>query len=64
MVAGAADLVFELIKKHAIECDAVQNGWLQPAHRASRKNTEQKKHDQRAARGAPVAKFDAETAAA
>ena len=43
MVAGSADLVFELIKKHAIACDAVQNGWLQPAHRASRMNTVQKK---------------------
>ena len=64
MVAGSADLVFELIKKHAIACDAVQNGWLQPAHRASRMNTVQKKHDQWAARGAPVAIFDAEKAAA
>ena len=30
--AGSADLVFGLIKRHGIDCDAVQNGWIQPAH--------------------------------
>ncbi len=32
MVAGSADATFALISRHAIECDAVQNGWIQPAH--------------------------------
>ncbi|TSE13434.1 FAD-binding oxidoreductase [Mesorhizobium intechi] len=30
--AGSADLVFGLIKRHGVDCDAVQNGWIQPAH--------------------------------
>src|SRR5205814_853567 len=32
--AGSADLVFDLVKRHGIDCDAVQNGWIQPAHSA------------------------------
>ncbi|MDP7549506.1 MAG: FAD-binding oxidoreductase, partial [Alphaproteobacteria bacterium] len=59
MVATSADLVFDLIHRHDIDCDAVQNGWLQPAHRASRLRGVQVKHDQWAARGAPVEMFDA-----
>jgi glycine/D-amino acid oxidase-like deaminating enzyme len=30
-VGGAADLVFDLIDRHAIACDPVRTGWLQPA---------------------------------
>lgn len=30
-VATAADLVFELIGRHAIGCDATRTGWIQPA---------------------------------
>ena len=30
-VARGPDLVFELIRKYAIACDAVRNGWIQPA---------------------------------
>src|SRR5262249_46935430 len=32
MAAGSADLVFDLILRHAITCDALQSGWIQPAH--------------------------------
>jgi glycine/D-amino acid oxidase-like deaminating enzyme len=63
MVAASADLVFDLIRKHEIDCDAVQNGWLQPAHRASRMRGVRAKHDQWAARGAPVEMYDAAKAA-
>ncbi|MCC5810958.1 MAG: FAD-binding oxidoreductase [Ectothiorhodospiraceae bacterium] len=31
-VGGAADAVFDLVRRHGIACDAVQNGWIQPAH--------------------------------
>lgn len=31
MSGGAADLVFDLIDRHAIACDAVRNGWLRAA---------------------------------
>lgn len=30
--AGSADLVFGLIARHAIACEAHQSGWIQPAH--------------------------------
>ncbi len=32
MAAGSGDLVFNLIRQHAIDCDAVQSGWIQPSH--------------------------------
>ncbi len=35
LVAGGAGSVFALIRRHAIACDAVQAGWLHPAHAAS-----------------------------
>ncbi len=36
LVAGGAAAVFDTIRRHGIDCDAVQAGWLQPAHAASR----------------------------
>ena len=35
MVATGADAVFALIRRHGIACDAVQSGWLHPAHAES-----------------------------
>ncbi|MDI6028906.1 FAD-dependent oxidoreductase [Corticibacterium sp. UT-5YL-CI-8] len=32
LVADSGKAVFDLIGRHKIDCDAVQNGWLQPAH--------------------------------
>lgn len=32
MVAGAAEELFALIRRLGIDCDAVQKGWIQPAH--------------------------------
>lgn len=32
MAAGSGDLVFDLIRRHAITCDAQQVGWIQPSH--------------------------------
>lgn len=32
LVAGSGRGVFELIARHGIDCGAVRNGWLQPAH--------------------------------
>jgi glycine/D-amino acid oxidase-like deaminating enzyme len=29
MAAGSGDLVFELIRRHGIDCDALQSGWIQ-----------------------------------
>ena len=32
LVGDSGNLVFELIRRHGIQCDAQQTGWLQPAH--------------------------------
>ena len=32
MAAGSGDLVFDLIRRHDIDCDAQQVGWIQPSH--------------------------------
>ncbi len=32
MAAGSSDLVFDLIRRHGISCDAAQVGWIQPSH--------------------------------
>lgn len=57
-VQDSCSLVFDLIRKHGIECDAIQNGWLMPAHNAERLAIVRAKHDQWAARGAPVEFLD------
>jgi len=57
-VGASADLVFALIRRHAIDCDAARQGWLQPAHTTSRIAAIAAKCDQWAARGADVAMLD------
>lgn len=62
--AASSLLVFDLIARHDIRCEAAQNGWLQPAHRQSRMAAVRKKQSQWAARGAPARLLDgAETEA-
>ncbi len=53
-VQDSAALVFDLIRRHGIDCDAVHKGWLMPAHNEERLAVARAKHDQWAARGAPV----------
>ncbi len=35
LLAGGGDALFALIRRHRITCDAVQSGWLNPAHASS-----------------------------
>ena len=35
LVGGAADYVFDLVRRHRIECDARQDGWLKACHSAT-----------------------------
>jgi len=51
-VHDSCRLVFDLIRKHGIDCDAVQNGWLMPAHSEERLAGVRARYDQWAARGA------------
>jgi glycine/D-amino acid oxidase-like deaminating enzyme len=53
-IGRGADTVFELIAKYGIECDAIRNGWIQPAHSEQVMRTLAKRAAQWAERGAPV----------
>jgi glycine/D-amino acid oxidase-like deaminating enzyme len=55
---GSGDLVFDLIKRHGIECEAEQSGWIQPAHSAAAFEKVQSRAGQWAKRGRPVAVLD------
>src|SRR6185437_12970116 len=53
--AEAPDLVFELIRRHAIECDAARTGWLQLAASPAHLGALERRARQWRARGADVA---------
>lgn len=53
-VGAAADMVFELIARLGISCDATRTGWLQPALRESALPAQSARAAQWRARGAPV----------
>ena len=53
-VATGPDLVFDLIRAHAIECDAVRAGWIQPAATAQALEVLAARVAQWRGRGAPV----------
>ncbi|NIF12076.1 FAD-binding oxidoreductase, partial [Burkholderia sp. Ax-1735] len=50
VVGGAADTVFDLIARHAIDCDARRHGWIQPAPTAAMLDTVARRAQQWAAR--------------
>ncbi|MER8762304.1 FAD-dependent oxidoreductase [Mesorhizobium sp. M0968] len=56
--AGSADLVFDLIRRHAIECDSVQSGWIQPAHSPAALQKTRSRAEQWARRGRPAVALD------
>ncbi|MEO8202542.1 MAG: FAD-binding oxidoreductase [Betaproteobacteria bacterium] len=59
LVADSAKFTFELIRRHAIDCEAVQNGWVQPVHTPGRMRLAEKRVKAWARRGAPVELLDA-----
>lgn len=64
LVADSAGFVFDLVRRHGIACEAVQNGWFQPAHSPGRVKLSAARVEAWARRGAPVRFLDAtETAA-
>jgi glycine/D-amino acid oxidase-like deaminating enzyme len=65
LIRDSAQLTFDLIRRHAIDCDAVQNGWVQPAHTPGRvQRISMSRFEQWRRRGAPVELLDAEEIAA
>ena len=62
--AGSAELVFDLIARHQIECSALQSGWIQPAHSAAAFERVKSRAAQWASRGRPVRLLSGEEIAA
>lgn len=59
-VGGAADETFALIRRHGIECDAIQRGWIQPAHTDAALATVTARARQWERRGVPVRLLNAD----
>jgi glycine/D-amino acid oxidase-like deaminating enzyme len=65
LVRDSASLVFDLIREHGIQCEAVQRGWVQPAHsRARYDGIVRVRHAEWARRGAPAELLDRDATAA
>lgn len=60
MAAGSGDLVFDLIRRHGIDCDAAQVGWIQPSHSEAALARAQQRVRQWADLGRPVEVLDAQ----
>jgi glycine/D-amino acid oxidase-like deaminating enzyme len=58
LIRDSASLVFDLIRRHDMQAEAVQNGWVQPAHRESRLRVSERRVKQWGRRGAPVELVD------
>ena len=64
LIRDSASTVFELIRRHQIDCSAVQNGWLQPAHTPGRaRGITKQRFETWTTRGAPAELLDAEETA-
>jgi glycine/D-amino acid oxidase-like deaminating enzyme len=55
---GTADVVFSLIARHGISCDATRVGWIQPAHSREAFEIVKRRVDQWQRRGAPLEILD------
>ncbi|MCW5729655.1 MAG: FAD-binding oxidoreductase [Alphaproteobacteria bacterium] len=58
LIRDSAALVFELIARHGIACDAVQAGWVQPAHSPGRMALVHRRAAQWSRHDAPVEVLD------
>lgn len=58
MSGGAPDLVFSLIKKHKIQCDGVQSGWIRPVLSNKSMAVLKSRTEQWAYYGAPMRMLD------
>ncbi len=60
LIGRSASFTFDLIRRHNIDCDAVQTGWTQPAHSPGRARLARNRFEQWQALGADVAYLDRE----
>ncbi|MEQ1709860.1 MAG: FAD-dependent oxidoreductase [Hyphomicrobium sp.] len=59
LVRDSASSLFDLVRRNAIDCEAEQSGWFQPAHSPRRANLSARRVEAWARRGAPVRLLDA-----
>jgi glycine/D-amino acid oxidase-like deaminating enzyme len=64
LIRDSAGIVFDLIRQHGIDCEAVQQGWVQPSHRPGRMVLTRSRYEQWKRRGAPVELLNREQVAA
>ncbi len=60
LVQRSGDEVFDLVQRYDLKCDARRAGWIQAAHGPNGSALVRTRHDQWAARGAPVRLLDQE----
>lgn len=58
LVAGSAAFTFDLIRRHGIDAQARQDGWLQPAHSPGRAGLSRRRYEQWKELGSDVALLD------
>jgi sarcosine oxidase len=58
LVGGAADLVFALVRRHGIACDARQDGWIKATHTEAARREAARTAREWSRRGAPVEELD------
>lgn len=58
LVCDSASFTFDLIRKHDMQCEAVQNGWVQPAHTPGRLRLTERRAREWGLLGAPAEMLD------
>ena len=59
LVRDSAQILFDIVRRYDIACDAEQNGWIQPSHSPGRfKAVSEKRYREWGERGAPVELLD------
>lgn len=58
LVCDSATFTFDLIRRHRMDCEAVQNGWIQPSHTPGRVKLAERRAAAWSKRGAPVEVVD------
>jgi glycine/D-amino acid oxidase-like deaminating enzyme len=58
LVCDSASFTFDLIRRHEMQCEAVQNGWVQPAHTLGRLRVTERRAREWGLLGAPAEMLD------
>jgi glycine/D-amino acid oxidase-like deaminating enzyme len=64
LVKGSVDVLYDIVAQYSIDCDAVRNGWIQPAHTPGRARLAGQRAAQWQAQGVAAVALSAEEIAA